>query len=267
MSAPRVFDLKHYESLNSSRWAVVSALLSELKGTLGLKTAIDVGCGLGYFSELLHSFGLQVSGVDGRLQNIKEARHRFPHISFEQCDAEDVALRKRGTFDLVFCFGLLYHLENPLFAIRNLCAMTKQLLLVEGVIYPGDQPIMGLVDEGPTEDQGLNHFAFYPTETCLQKMLYRAGFGSVYQLTRMPKHPEYHAGKNVRRIRTMLAASPGSIDSKHLVGVPEPGTVIRPWDPQTDSGGSSTMGKVKSFASKPLLKKIASVKRLMNGRS
>jgi 2-polyprenyl-3-methyl-5-hydroxy-6-metoxy-1,4-benzoquinol methylase len=37
------------ESLNPSRAAVVPALWAELKQQLGLKTALDVGCGLGVF--------------------------------------------------------------------------------------------------------------------------------------------------------------------------------------------------------------------------
>src|SRR5580765_2579479 len=118
--------------------------------------------------------GPKVIGVDGRQQNVEEARRRFPEIAFRHCDAQDAALRALGQFDLVFCFGLLYHLENPLLTIRHLHAMTTKLLLVEAVIFPGEEPIMALVDEGMTEDQGLNHFAFYPTEACLIKMLYRA---------------------------------------------------------------------------------------------
>lgn len=267
MSAPRVFDLKHYESLNSSRWAVVSALLSGLKEPLGLRTAVDVGCGLGYFSGLLQSAGLQVSAVDGRAENVEEARRRLPQITFQQCDAEDAALQKLGTFDLVFCFGLLYHLENPLLAIRHLCAMTGRLLLVEGVIFPGDEPIMGLVDEGPTEDQGLNHFAFYPTEACLQKMLYRAGFRFVYRFALMPEHPEYHSGLHTRKIRTMVAASPAPIDSKLLIAVSEPSTSVQLWDHSNSSVKSSTFSKLKRFADKPLPQKVASVKRLVNRRS
>ena len=64
--------------------------------------------------------------------------------------------------------------------IRHLHAMTKNVLLVESVTFPGQEPIMALVDEGRTEDQGLNHLAFYPTESCLVKMLYRAGYSDVY---------------------------------------------------------------------------------------
>ena len=62
------------------------------------------------------------------------------------------------------------------------------MLLVEGLIYPGDDPIMGLVDETEYEDQGFRNFAFYPTEACLLKMLYRAGYANVYRFLMLPAH-------------------------------------------------------------------------------
>jgi len=142
LSKPPIFDAAHYESLNTSRGAVVSSLLNQVKNTLGLYTAIDVGCGLGYFSALVKSLGLDVMAVDGRPQNVEEASRRNPGIAFTCCDAQSPELLNKGKFDLVFCFGLLYHLENPFLTIRYLHEMTHRLLLIEGVIYPGADPIM-----------------------------------------------------------------------------------------------------------------------------
>ncbi len=265
MSAPRVFDGKHYESLNASRGAVVSELLSEISKPLGLQTAIDVGCGLGHFAGLLNGLGLRVIGVDGRQQNVEEAQRRFPQIVFQQCDAQDSALRGLGQFDLVFCFGLLYHLENPLLAIRHLHAMTTKLLLLEGVIFPGEDPIMALVDEELHDDQGLNHIAFYPTEACLVKMLYRCGFSQAYGLARQPDHPDYHSSPDSRRVRTVLVASRSPIASKLLMTIPEPSTPIRPWDSSSGIPKPSALQKLGRFVQKPMREKVQAVKRLMKG--
>lgn len=262
MSGPRVFDQKHYDSLNSARAAVVSALLDELKPQLGLKSAIDVGCGLGYFSGLLQSLGLKVTAADGRSENADEAARRQPGVEFHTYNAENPAIRTLGQFDLVFCFGLLYHLENPLLAIRHLQAMTGRLLLIEAVIFPGNEPIMGLVDEVSSDDQGLNHFAFYPTEACLEKMLFCAGFPFVYRLARMPDHSDYYSGTAKRRVRAMLAASPMPISSKFLLRVDEPHIPIQPWDPSCGSTKSTTLSEFERFLSKPLSQKIESIKRL-----
>jgi SAM-dependent methyltransferase len=247
LSTPRIFDAQHYESLNISRGAAVSMLLSEMIQPLGLQTALDVGCGLGHFSGLMDSCGLRVSAVDGRQGNVDEAERRFPRVSFRQFDAEDSAIRQLGKFDLVFCFGLLYHLENPMLTIRHLREMTEKMLLIESVIYPGKEPIMALVDEGRTEDQGLNHLAFYPTEACLVKMLYRAGFSSVYGFKTQPDHPEYYEGTNTRRTRTILAGTIQPAESRLLHRISETSTPVAPWDPTSGLPKRGIFQKIRSF--------------------
>jgi tRNA (mo5U34)-methyltransferase len=266
LSAQRIFDAKHYELLNSSRAAVVSKVLLQTKSSLGLQTAVDVGCGLGYFSGLLLSLGFEVTSVDGRAENVEEAKRRYPNAKFKQCNAEDPRLKELGQFDLVFCFGLLYHLENPLLAIHNLHEMTKNLLFVEGVIFPGQEPIMALVDEERHEDQGLNHIAFYPTEACLVKMLYRSGFSHAYGFACQPDHPDYQAGSNSRRVRTILVASRGPIASQLLVAMPEPSTAIRPWDSFSGAPKPTAFQKLGRFVKKPLPDKLRTVKRIVKGR-
>ncbi len=266
MSAPRIFDQKHYDRLNSSRATLVSALMSELKHSLRLKTALDVGCGLGYFSGLLRSLGLEVTAVDGRSENAEEGALRNPGVKFHTYNAEDPAIRTLGQMDLVLCFGLLYHLENPLLAIRHLQAMTGRLLLIEAVVFPGNEPIMGLVDEASSEDQGLNHFAFYPTESCLEKMLFCAGFPFVYRFARMPDHSEYRSSANSRQVRTMLAASPSLISSKFLLPVVEPRIPVQPWDSSCGSTKSTTLSEFKRFLSKPLSQKVKAIRRLIKAQ-
>lgn len=207
MSTIRVFDQSHYGRLNPSREAVVQSLLAEMMPKLGLETAMDVACGLGHFSGYLRSIGFRVTAVDGRGENVEEANRRYPGIEFHTIDAQSAALSELGQFDLVLCFGLLYHLENPFLTVRYLYRLTSKLLLVESVTYPGSEPTMELVDETPNEDQGLRHIAFYPTEACLVKMMYRAGFQHVFRFTPLPDHPHYRGSRSTPRLRTMLAAS------------------------------------------------------------
>src|SRR5882762_7857683 len=172
---PFVFDQPLQSEAREAKMEFLRRVVAPWKSELRMNTALDLGCGVGYFSAMLRNAGLQVTAVDGRTENIEEARNRHPGVDFRVADAEDPSLVGLGTFDLVFCFGLLYHLENPLRAIRHLHAMTNNLLLMEGVIFPGDEPGMVLIDEFEIDDQGLKHIAFYPTEAGLVKMFYRAG--------------------------------------------------------------------------------------------
>lgn len=263
MSAPKVFNGEHYERLNISRAEVLREILRELTQPLGLRTAIDIGCGLGFFSQLMSTLGLQVTAVDGRHENIEEGKKRYPNIRFLCFDVQDPSLLSLGEFDLVLCFGLLYHLENPLLAVRHLQAITTQLLIAESVTFPGEEPVMALIDEELHEDQGLNHVAFYPTEPCLIKMFYRAGYPFVYALIRRPAHPDFEGA----RVRTVLAASKQPIISKLVQRVFEPRSAIRPWDACTRPAPKLTpVQKLQRFVEKPLPEKVKTIKHIMGGK-
>ena len=261
LSSPRIFDAEHYARLNSSREEAVSTLLKGLVPLLSLRTAIDVGCGAGYFSKFLRSMGFEITAVDGREENVEETKRRVPDARVATINAEDPRLGQLGRFDLVFCFGLLYHLENPFQTIRSLYQMTGQVLLVEGVIFPGNDVLMGLVDEGRGEDQGLNFVAFYPTEACLIKMMYRAGFTNVYKFSEMPRHPDFRPRGNTRRVRTMLAASSVDLRDELLERVPEPRMAVQPWIGAAEH--KSILRSAYRFASKPLPEKIGIAKKLV----
>jgi SAM-dependent methyltransferase len=229
VSSSWVFDQSHYEALNAARAVTIKDILPDLKERLGLKTALDLGCGLGYYSDLLDQLDFEVLGVDGRAENVEEASRRYPDLKFQVADAQDPTFPNVGKFDLVFCFGLLYHLENPFRVVRSIAELASKFTLIEGMIYPSPEPAMVLMDENNGEDQGLNFLAFYPSEPCLVKMLRRSGFSECYTPSRMPHHPEYRAGSNGFRRRTVLAASKVPVNSTSLVAWPDPSPEFGPW--------------------------------------
>ncbi len=184
------FDSNYYLDLIEARGDTIRRIVNQLKPALNLSTALDAGCGVGFFGKILQDAGLSVRAFDGRIENVEEARSRFPQISFERGNVENPDIRKLGQFDLVLCFGLLYHLENPFLAIRNLYALTGKCLLLESMCFPDEEPWMLLREEPNREDQSLTDVAFYATEGGLVKMLYRAGFTSVYRMSTLPDHDD-----------------------------------------------------------------------------
>jgi FkbM family methyltransferase len=264
MDSELVFDQPHYAALNESRGRIVDALIQSLQAELRLKTAVDVGCGLGYFSSIADGLGLEMLAIDARAENINEASRRYPDINFRAANAEDVAIRSFGRFDLVLCLGLLYHLENPFAAIRNLFALTKQVAIVEGMCLPGNQPGFGVLDEGPTEDQGLQYVALYPTESGLIKLLYRSGYSFVYRLTVQPDHKDYHSSLTRNKARTFLVASTQRLSNKMLNLTAEPLTHLDPWEVRRGLGAlvlkaDRALRLLRRFLSKPLHQKRASI--------
>jgi SAM-dependent methyltransferase len=202
-----LFDREWTQEFTRVRQAFMGEFLEGVRKQYTLKSAVDLGCGVGYFAKYLYDLGFDVLAVDGRAESVAEGKRRYPEINFLCRNAEDPTLPEVGVFDFVSCVGLLYHLENPFSAIRNLYRLTGQVLLIESMCAPGTEPLLQLVDEGQQEDQGLNYIAFYPTEACLVKMLYRAGFASVYLFESLPNHELFRAGLRQRKQRTMLVAS------------------------------------------------------------
>jgi SAM-dependent methyltransferase len=203
-----VFDNPETRRFTEDRMEFLTPFLREWRKTVELKSALDVGCGLGDFSGFLWELGIAtVRGVDGRAENIAEAHRRHPSCVFEVADAEELPMEQLGISDLVLCFGLLYHLENPFRAIRRLHAVTGKILLIESIVVPGEQPKMEILDETSHTNQGLNSVALYPSEPGLVKALYRSGFPFVYGFVQMPANPLYRKTLLRKRMRTMLLAS------------------------------------------------------------
>lgn len=224
------FDARLYQELNAAREQVLRPILAELKSDLQLKTAVDVGCGVGHFSNFLHSLGLDVLGVDVREENVTESRRRYPHLDFRLLNAEEPAMENLGVFDIGLCLGLLYHLENPFRVIRQLGAITSKISIAEGVCYPSTEPVMVLLNENELGDQGVNYLAFYPSEACLLKMFYHSGFADCFYPRPMPSHPFYQRNGNGYRYRTIMAAAKVPVTSERLVRQPEIETALTPWN-------------------------------------
>jgi FkbM family methyltransferase len=249
------FDTRHYLDLIRARGATIRRVVRALKPALGLRSAVDAGCGVGFFAQTLAELGLETRGFDGRFENVVEARKRFPKIAFERGDIESAEIVGLGTFDLVLCFGLLYHLESPMRAIRHLRALTGKGLLIESMCVPGDDARMTLREEPSQQDQSLTDMAFYPSELCLVKMLYRAGFAHVYRVARLPEHDDFRETENHARRRTMLFAShhPVAAAVACLERVDEPRGGREPWTKLSaePTGAARLAARVRRFLAKP----------------
>jgi SAM-dependent methyltransferase len=215
---------------------MLQPVLVDLQEKSGSQSAADVGCGVGYFSGFLRELGFDVVGFDGRPENLSEAKRRFPSIEFRQANVEDMSVPECGSYDLVLCLGLLYHLENPLRALRNLSMIAKKLLLIESVATPDRQTVFYLREEPFAEDQGLKYLALHPSESSLIKICYKIGFPSVYRFVVVPRHEDFRDQAKRKRARTMLLASRSPLNVPYLVPVPEPQDFSDPW--------LTTMGKL-----------------------
>jgi SAM-dependent methyltransferase len=78
----------------------------------------DLGCNEGLYSCEFALRGASVVGVEGRQSNIEKARFAkkmlgLDNLELEQADVRSLSREKFGAFDVVLCWGLLYHLDTP----------------------------------------------------------------------------------------------------------------------------------------------------------
>jgi len=248
------FDQRKYRKIIAARAETIRRVVSKLNPLFRFSTALDAGCGVGFFSKTLEDCDLRVCGFDGREENVAEARRRYPSVPFETADIEHDTIRQLGRFDFVLCCGLLYHLESPLRAVRNLRALTEKCLLLESMCTQDTSASLLLRAEPNAEDQSLTDLAWYPSESALVKMLYRSGFATVYRVVPLPAHEEFRDTAEATRRRTILLASSAPIDVAGFRLCPEPQEAKDPWTKHQENA-QSLRRRAARFLASPLRRK------------
>jgi tRNA (mo5U34)-methyltransferase len=113
------------------------ALLGEYGGSLDGLAVLDVACNCGGFSfEAARRGASRVLGFDIVPRYLEQAQVIRRALQLEQTEfrllsTDDVSHESTGTFDVTLCFGILYHLEDPIGAMRRLADVTTGAMLVD----------------------------------------------------------------------------------------------------------------------------------------
>lgn len=177
---------------------------------------LELGPYWGYHTFMLDKLGAAgVVAVEGRESNIRvcekvKQRYGLDHATFVLQNIENLAKgetpRFTGSFDLVFCLGLLYHLPAPLSTLAWCRQQAKSLFLgthyfepaerqrymspaftadavleQDGKTFEGVWFREGGLDDGPS---GLSPRSFWPREPDLIAMLKSAGYSRINVLGR-----------------------------------------------------------------------------------
>jgi len=140
------------DPIHATRLAMMDAELARAwpRGLAGL-SAVDLACHQGYFTMALAQRGVaNVTGVDARSEHVEDARLiaqalGLSNAAIAQHDVHRVDASVLGTHDIVLCFGLIYHLEDPVGALRVARSLCKGVCLVETQVVPN---LSGNVDWG-----------------------------------------------------------------------------------------------------------------------
>jgi hypothetical protein len=107
-------------------------------------------------------------------------------------DVETDKLLELGKFDVVFCYGLLYHLSDPLGFIRRAAALCADWLILETCIIDAEAPVVELVPEDDANSsQALHAMGCRPSTAYVAYGLKTAGMEHVYVTKSLPRHPQF----------------------------------------------------------------------------
>jgi SAM-dependent methyltransferase len=182
-----VFDAPNAVALNQARIANLASMGLPLAG----KRVLDIGCGVGHLGARLAEMGSSVVCVDGRESNIASLRTRYPRLEAHVGNVETEELSRFGRFQIVFCYGLLYHLENPLQSLRNMASVCDEMVLLETIICDHELALVRVEDESTDVNQALGGIAGRPTPHYVVLALNRVGFPFVYAPVTPPEHEDF----------------------------------------------------------------------------
>jgi tRNA (mo5U34)-methyltransferase len=102
------------------------------------KRVLDLGTRDGYFAFTCEQLGADVTAID----NCPPDHTGFPiakelyqsDVEYRQGNVYDLSGMDLGTFDVVLCLGLLYHLRHPLFALDQIRQVCRGLVYVESLV-------------------------------------------------------------------------------------------------------------------------------------
>lgn len=180
----------------------------------GQMRILDLGCGEGAYAIEAGLRGAEVLAVDARSERMSEGeacaeRHGLDNVSFRQQDVRRLSGESDGEFDVVYCLGLLYHLDFPdvLELLEAVGEMCRGLLIVDtritlepdispqrnGTSYDGRR-YREHEDADPPQVRRSrilrsidNTFGFQFTRTSLARALHESGFSSVLECHSPPE--------------------------------------------------------------------------------
>lgn len=118
---------------------ILPPLLELCGGSLAGKRVLDLGCNAGFWSlaAIEHDCDY-VLGIDGRAMHIEQAelvfetrgvaRHRY---DFCRANVFDLTSHDLGTFDVVFCLGLFYHIAKHVSLLEWIARLNTDVLVID----------------------------------------------------------------------------------------------------------------------------------------
>ena len=170
------------------------------------KNILETGCGgRGDITKFLLEKNSNVTLNDYRIENINYLKsHIFVNLPYNTWDLNSEELPSDKIFDIILCYGTLYHLEKPFNAIKCLSSLCKEYIIISTCTSGRNDPGLNLVYEGDSPTQSYTSYGCRPGRLFVYEEL-KKNFKYVYMLKTQPDHEDYplcfpssnHASRNI----------------------------------------------------------------------
>jgi hypothetical protein len=140
------------QSIHDTRWTMLRRCLDAQYGAgRDELSVLDMASHQGWFAVQMARAGFgRVLGIDARPSHVEDSSliariYGLDRLEFRRGDVHDLGAGDPGVFDVVLMLGLLYHLENPVGALRTCRELCRGLCVIETQVVPG---MTGFVDYG-----------------------------------------------------------------------------------------------------------------------
>jgi ubiquinone/menaquinone biosynthesis C-methylase UbiE len=90
-------------------------------------SALDVGCGDGFGMMHMKALVAQIHGCDRSPKMLEQ--NPAPREALTQCDANQLVWEE-GAFELVYCWELLHHVQDPLRVVKQMARVARKTVLL-----------------------------------------------------------------------------------------------------------------------------------------
>jgi SAM-dependent methyltransferase len=168
-----------HQKWHDLRCKTIFSVIDEQFSTLNNVSCLDVACASGFWSLELASRGANVRSFDANAHVVQQAtaisKHRkVENVNFECANIYD--FEPNDKFDLIFCFGLMYHLTDPLRALIRLKEWSKGLVMIDSAVSNLEGSVLEIGDYRKYRFCGEGEFSFVPTSMAMEEMMTKVGF-------------------------------------------------------------------------------------------
>lgn len=171
-------------------------------GSLKDQRVLDLGCNAGFWSlQAVNNGGEFVLGIDGRQMHIDQANLVFEvnHIAKERYkfirgNIFDLDFARFGTFQIVLCLGLMYHISKPIELLEKIAHVNTDILIIDTRISTIEGSLFEMYHENLDDPRNAIDYniAFIPTKKAIFDIMPQFGYSVIMLKPRFTDYTGAH---------------------------------------------------------------------------